>query len=72
MTLLEYRLDEETPELTTMPFNLYCARSKCNTIIRKGAPALRYDAATYTHDKCPETPFRHFAAHKHPEAKDYL
>jgi hypothetical protein len=66
MTSHEYRLQNETPKATTAPLNIYCARPKCNIIIRKGTPVYRYDAATMVHATCPTRRLRNFAAHKQP------
>lgn len=67
---MTYRDDvlRESEDFTTlsMPIALYCAYSDCQVLIRIGEAAKKYDGATYTHIKCPTTPMRHFAAHKHP------
>lgn len=62
--LLRERTDFKT---VAMPLALYCAFSDCQTLIHVGEPVRRYDGATFTHIKCPSTPMRHFAAHKHPD-----
>lgn len=63
MTLAEYNLMGREFTTVAMPFSLYCY--KCNLTIRKGEPAKRYDAATFTHTTCPSTPHKTFAPHKY-------
>jgi hypothetical protein len=58
----------ESREFTSiaMPFNAFCALSKCQTLIHAGTPVRKYDGATFTHVICPSTNYRNFAAHKQP------
>lgn len=71
MTYAELRLDQDDYTLGTMPenFQTYCARSKCQVLIRPGTAVKRYDAATYVHLNCPTTPHRTFAPHKYGDAR---
>lgn len=62
MTPFQYTLENRDFTTVPMPFSLYCA--SCQTYIRQGEPAKRFDAATFTHVVCPKTPHRNFAAHK--------
>lgn len=56
-------------EFTTVaqPFAIYCALSTCQTIIRPGDAAKRYDGCTYVHVDCPKYPRVHYAAHNSPD-----
>ena len=63
MTLAEQALYGREFKTVPMPFALYCYN--CNGTIHKGEPALRYDAATFTHPTCPNVPLKTFAPHKY-------
>lgn len=67
MSLAEYALRDRESTTVSMPFNLYCF--KCNIPIQKGEPALKFDAATYTHHNCPALTHKTVAPHKYGENK---
>ncbi len=50
--------------LVSQPIAVYCSLSTCTTLIMPGFPALKYDAATFTHVNCPTSPRKHIAPHK--------
>lgn len=65
MSLAEYALHGREYQTIQMPqnFQIYCY--KCNSTIRPGELAHRFDGATYTHESCPTTPHKTFAPHKY-------
>lgn len=69
MSLAEYALHGREFKTVQMPetFQVYCYR--CNSMIRPGELALKYDGATYTHHTCPRTPHKTYAPHKYGNAR---
>jgi len=55
MSLTDYALHGRTFKTVQLPstFQVYCYR--CNSMIRPGELAFKYDGATYTHETCPRT-----------------
>ncbi len=66
MTLAEQALAGRDFTTVLAPLSVYCF--KCNVTIPKGELVLRYDAATFTHENCPNTPHKTFAPHKYGKA----
>lgn len=67
MNYFDAALEERDFTTVPMPFAIYCAKTTCQTIIRPGTPAKRFDGCTYVHVECPSYPRVHYAAHKAPD-----
>ena len=63
MTLAEQSLYNRDFQMVLTPHAVYCF--KCNIIMQAGTLAQRFDAATYVHETCPNTPLKNVAVHKY-------
>ena len=55
-------------EPTALPLATYCAG--CQTLMLPNTPVIKEDGCTFWHaTKCPTTPMRHMAPHKHPNTE---
>lgn len=48
-----------------LPYAQFCSMAECNLLMPAGSMAKRFDAATWTHIKCPTGAPKHMAAHRY-------
>lgn len=65
---LDVELQSRDYKNVTAPFSVVCSWSKCQLVIKQGAPAHKYDGATYTHAQCPSLPLKRYATHKYTDS----
>lgn len=53
--------------VVTLGLNVYCSLADCNTLMREGSVARKFDGATFTHIGCPTGAPKHTAAHRYPD-----
>ena len=63
LTLAEQTLKGREFQTGLTQHPIYCYT--CNLIMPKDTLAKRYDAATYTHETCPNTVMKTYSAHRY-------